>query len=186
MVRLGGRELRPVCAHDGGPAVRVRGRCRACTRGPRACARALATGRHGPRQHPCEPRGARSSAPGLRYADAELSLGERAPAPAIRRRRSATKAPPGYFNGMRSYPAALATALTLASVLGAQNPNLERIANDHYTRTHDYDLVHQRIVVRDFNWDSTSFTGSVTSTLVSLRPAMDSVILDAGVLLSIK
>jgi aminopeptidase N len=73
----------------------------------------------------------------------------------------------------------------LASIASAQNPNLESIANDRYTRSHDYDLVHQRIVVRDFNWDSTSFMGSVATTLVALRPAMDSVILDAGALLDI-
>src|SRR3982751_2753649 len=87
---------------------------------------------------------------------------------------------------MRSSSVAL-TALALSGwTLGAQNPNLERIANDHYTRSHDYDLVHQRIVVRDFNWDSLSFTGSVTTTLVALRPNMDSVVLDAGALLGIK
>jgi aminopeptidase N len=88
---------------------------------------------------------------------------------------------------MRSPSVALSAALLIvASALRAQNPNLERIANDHYTRSHDYDLVHQRIVVRDFNWDSTSFMGSVTSTLIALRPGMDSVILDAGALLGIK
>ena len=76
--------------------------------------------------------------------------------------------------------------LILARTAAAQNPNLESIANDRYTRSHDYDLVHQRIIVRDFNWDSTSFTGSVTSTLIALRPNMDSVILDAGALLGIK
>src|SRR5205814_3708265 len=74
----------------------------------------------------------------------------------------------------------------LATSLAAQNPNLQSIANDRYTRSHDYDLVHQRIVVRDFNWDSLSFTGSVASTLIALRPALDSVILDAGALLGIK
>src|SRR4051794_19960979 len=89
---------------------------------------------------------------------------------------------------MRNIPAPLAAALLLAAAAaaGAQNPNLESIANDRYTRSHDYDLVHQRIVVRDFNWDSLSFTGSVTSTLVALRPNMDSVVLDAGVLLGIR
>jgi aminopeptidase N len=76
------------------------------------------------------------------------------------------------------------------SSLGAQrplaNPNLERVANDAYTRSHDYDLIHQRIAVRDFDWDSTSFTGSVTTTLVALRPAFDSVVLDAGSLLAVR
>src|SRR5436190_20397317 len=73
----------------------------------------------------------------------------------------------------------------LATSLQAQNPNLESIANDRYTRSHDYDLVHQRIVVRDFNWDSLSFTGSVTTTLVALRPNMYSIVIDAGALLGI-
>ncbi len=58
--------------------------------------------------------------------------------------------------------------------------NAERMANDQYTRSHDYDLLDQRISLRDFNWDSTSFEGSVTTTLVSLRTGLDSVILDAG------
>src|SRR5213592_3819783 len=88
---------------------------------------------------------------------------------------------------MRHRLITLAAAMpTLAAALHAQNPNLESIANDRYTRSHDYDLVHQRIVVSDFNWDSTSFTGSVTTTLVALRADMDSVILDAGALLGIK
>src|SRR6266576_5365096 len=88
---------------------------------------------------------------------------------------------------MRLNSVTLAAALTLsASTLAAQNPNLQSIANDRYTRSHDYDLVHQRIVVRDFNWDSTSFTGSVATTLIALRPNLDSVILDAGALLGIK
>ena len=61
--------------------------------------------------------------------------------------------------------------------------NVALMANDHYTRSHDYDLVHQRIEVSDFNWDSLSFSGRVTTTLVALRPNMDSVILDEGALL---
>src|SRR6266480_2040478 len=58
--------------------------------------------------------------------------------------------------------------------------NVELVTNDAYTRSHDYDLVHQRIEVRNFDWDSTSFDGRVTTTLVALRPGLDSVILDAG------
>jgi aminopeptidase N len=54
------------------------------------------------------------------------------------------------------------------------------MANDRYTRSHDYDLLDQRISLRDFNWDSTSFEGSVITTLMALRPGLDSVILDAG------
>src|SRR5438067_11391420 len=81
--------------------------------------------------------------------------------------------------------AALAAAIGAQPAL-AQNPNLESITNDRYTRSHDYDLVHQRIAVSDFNWDSTSFKGSVATTLVALRPGLDSVILDAGHLLVVK
>src|SRR5438874_5567846 len=73
-----------------------------------------------------------------------------------------------------------AASLTTARASRAQNPNLERVTNDRYARSHDYDLVHQRIAVRDFDWDSTSFKGSVATTLVALRPGLDSVILDAG------
>src|SRR5689334_25294123 len=88
---------------------------------------------------------------------------------------------------MRTISTLLGAAFVFAAaVAGAQNPNLESIANDRYTRSHDYDLVHQRIVLRDFNWDSLSFTGSVATTLVALRPNMDSVVLDAGALLGIK
>ncbi|MGH7617847.1 MAG: hypothetical protein ACREPM_11510, partial [Gemmatimonadaceae bacterium] len=75
-----------------------------------------------------------------------------------------------------------------ASLARAQtgNLNLERIANDAYTRSHDYDLVHQRISVRDFNWDSLSFTGRVATTLVARRAALDSVVLDAGSRLTVR
>src|SRR5256885_214237 len=58
--------------------------------------------------------------------------------------------------------------------------NAELVTNDAYPRSHDYDLVHQRIEVRNFDWDSTMFDGRVTTTLVALRPGLDSVILDAG------
>ena len=74
----------------------------------------------------------------------------------------------------------VATAPIAAQQSTSANPNLERMANDAYTRSHDYHLVHQRIMVRDFNWDSTSFSGNVGSTVVVLRPSLDSVVLDAG------
>jgi aminopeptidase N len=66
------------------------------------------------------------------------------------------------------------------------NVNLERMTNDTYTRSHDFDLVHQRISVGDFDWDSLAFKGQVVTTLVSRRPALDSVVLDAGSRLSIR
>jgi aminopeptidase N len=81
--------------------------------------------------------------------------------------------------------ASLLLLLVVVPVTLSAQTNAERMANDAYTRSHDYDLVHQRIEVGDFNWDSTSFTGRVTTTLVALRPAFDSVIMDAGHLLTI-
>src|SRR5437867_6420626 len=80
--------------------------------------------------------------------------------------------------GMR-LPLSCAALLALAAPAAAQS-NAERVANDAYARSHDYDLVHQRIEVRNFDWDSTSLDGRVTTTLVALRPGVDSVILDAG------
>ncbi|HKT60762.1 MAG TPA: M1 family aminopeptidase [Gemmatimonadales bacterium] len=69
--------------------------------------------------------------------------------------------------------------LLLAATLAAQT-KLERAPNRGSTASHDYDLIHQRIEVGNFDWDSTSFDGRVTTTLVSLRPALDSVVLDMG------
>ena len=77
----------------------------------------------------------------------------------------------------------IALLLSLAAAPALAQSNAELMANDHYTRSHDYDLVHQRIVVSAFDWDSTSFLGSVTTTLVALRPGLDSIILDEGALL---
>src|SRR3989440_1357334 len=74
----------------------------------------------------------------------------------------------------------LALLIGSISAPGLAQSNAERIANDAYTRSHDYDMVHQRIEVRNFDWDSTSLEGRVTTTLVALRPRLDSVILDAG------
>ena len=73
----------------------------------------------------------------------------------------------------------LACAVLLAAPppLAAQS-NLERVVNGAYTASHDYDLIHQRIEVRNFDWDSAAFDGLVTTTLVSRVPALDSVILD--------
>jgi aminopeptidase N len=85
---------------------------------------------------------------------------------------------------MRLLPLVVASLAALASPLLAQS-NAERMANDAYTRSHDYDLVHQRIEVGDFNWDSLSFSGRLVTTLVARQPGFDSVILDAGHLLEI-
>ncbi|MGH7497521.1 MAG: M1 family aminopeptidase [Gemmatimonadales bacterium] len=56
--------------------------------------------------------------------------------------------------------------------------NAERVVNGYHTPSHDYDLIHQRIEVKNFDWDSTSFDGLVTTTLVARRQGLDSVILD--------
>ncbi len=85
----------------------------------------------------------------------------------------------------RIFPAAL---LLLAPVIAqAQSPivrsNAELMANDHYTRSHDYDLVHQRIALSHFDWDSASFTGQVTTTVVSRRTGLAALYLDEGPLL---
>src|SRR4029077_19618386 len=71
-------------------------------------------------------------------------------------------------------------ALLLWAPVAAAQSNTERMANDPYSRSHDYDLLHQRIELKNFDWGSTSFDGRVTTTLVALRPGLDSVILDAG------
>jgi aminopeptidase N len=78
----------------------------------------------------------------------------------------------------------LAALLTFARPATAQS-NAERMANDHYTRSHDYDIVHQRIELGAFDWDSLTFRGTVATTLVALRPGQDSIILDAGKLLQV-
>ncbi len=84
---------------------------------------------------------------------------------------------------MRRAP--LCLALLLAAPLAAQT-NAERMATDWYSRSHDYDLVHQRIELGGFEWATRSFDGQVTVTLRALRPAFDSVVLDAGALLEVQ
>jgi len=77
---------------------------------------------------------------------------------------------------------ALATLFLFAAIVrpSMAQSNAERMTNDRYTRSHDYDLVDQRISLWDFDWDSTAFEGRVATTLIALRPGLDSVILDAG------
>ena len=64
--------------------------------------------------------------------------------------------------------------------------NAERILSGRDTRSHDYDLIHQRIEVRGFDWDATAFDGLVTTTVVSLRPGLDSIVLDMGRRLAVR
>jgi aminopeptidase N len=70
--------------------------------------------------------------------------------------------------------------LGFTSSLRAQQSNAERILSGRDTPSHDYDLIHQRIEVRNFDWDATAFDGKVTTTLVPLRPGLDSIVMDMG------
>ncbi len=78
--------------------------------------------------------------------------------------------------------------LALGAFAGAGfgQANADRILNDRYTRSHDYDLIHQRIEIGKFDWDSLSFTGRVATTLVARRGVMRELLLDAGPLLDIQ
>jgi aminopeptidase N len=77
-------------------------------------------------------------------------------------------------------------SLLAITPLAAQQTNAERILSGRDTPSHDYDLVHQRIEVRNFDWDATSFDGTVTTTIVSLRPGLDSIVLDMGRRLAVR
>ena len=70
-----------------------------------------------------------------------------------------------------------AAALALAPPAAGQS-NLEQVVNGALTPSHDYDLIHQRIEVKNFDWDSTAFDGRVTTTVASLRPGLETVVLD--------
>ncbi|MFL5535084.1 MAG: M1 family aminopeptidase [Gemmatimonadales bacterium] len=70
--------------------------------------------------------------------------------------------------------------LVMSATAAAQQTNTERILSGRDTPSHDYDLIHQRIEVRNFDWDATAFDGKVTTTIVSLRPHLDSIVLDMG------
>ena len=74
---------------------------------------------------------------------------------------------------------AFALASLAAASLHAQVPE-SWVPGNGDTRSHDYDLVHQRIELRNFSWDSTSLDGRVTTTLAARRAGLDSVILDAA------
>ena len=82
---------------------------------------------------------------------------------------------------MRSALAALCLALVAPAALAQSNA--VQVVNGAYARSHDYDLIHQRIALSDFDWDSTSFKGVVTTTVVARRPGLDSIVLDEGALL---
>src|SRR4051794_25715658 len=85
--------------------------------------------------------------------------------------------PQGFFAALRM---TLAGIMFAASGLAAQQTNAERILSGRDTPSHDYDLIHQRIEVRNFDWDATAFDGLVTTTVVSMRPGRDSIGRDRG------
>ncbi len=87
---------------------------------------------------------------------------------------------------MHPKPVRAAIVLLLAVPPLTAQSNLERVVNGAFTASHDYDLIHQRIEVGNFDWDSTTFDGRVTTTLVSLRPALDSIVLDMGRTLEVR
>jgi aminopeptidase N len=72
----------------------------------------------------------------------------------------------------------IAAAVHLAAATISAQTNLERVVNGGFTPSHDYDLIHQKIEVRNFDWDSTSFDGRVTTTVVARRPGLEAVVLD--------
>ena len=86
---------------------------------------------------------------------------------------------------------ALAGIALSATALVAQNTvvpqtNAERILSGRDIPSHDYDLIHQRIEVANFDWDATAFDGKVTTTVVSLRPGLDSIVMDMGRRLAVR
>src|SRR4051794_28344513 len=91
--------------------------------------------------------------------------------------------PQGFFAALRMTVAGIMFA---ASGLAAQQTNAERILSGRDTPSHDYDLIHQRIEVRNFDWDATAFDGLVTTTVVSMRPGLDSIVLDMGRRLAVR
>ncbi|MBA3556688.1 MAG: hypothetical protein H0W29_18315, partial [Gemmatimonadales bacterium] len=82
-----------------------------------------------------------------------------------------------HYSRARITPALVAVLLLLSAPIAAQT-NLERVVNGPYTPTHDFDLIHQRIEVGGFDWDSTAFDGVVGTTVVSLREGLAGVTLD--------
>ena len=68
----------------------------------------------------------------------------------------------------------------------AAQTNAELVNSEHYTRRRPYDLVHQRIEVGGFDWDSSAFDGSVTTTVVASRSGLARIALDMGRLLEVR
>jgi aminopeptidase N len=81
---------------------------------------------------------------------------------------------------MRSIAAVVALALLASPAVSRAQVPATWVPGNVETRSHDYDLVHQRIELRNIDWDSTSLDGRVVTTFVARRPALDSLILDAA------
>jgi aminopeptidase N len=75
-------------------------------------------------------------------------------------------------------PLSLTLSLLVAAVPIKAQSNLERVVNGALTPSHDFDLIHQRIEVGGFDWDSTAFDGLVGTTVVSRRQRLAAVVLD--------
>ena len=69
--------------------------------------------------------------------------------------------------------------------LAAQS-NAVLVNGGHYTHRRPYDLVHQRIEVSGFDWDSSAFDARVTTTVVSQASGLARVVLDMGRLLEVR
>jgi aminopeptidase N len=76
--------------------------------------------------------------------------------------------------------------MVATSSLAGQQTNAERILSGRDTPSHEYDLIHQRIELRNFDWDATAFDGLVTTTVVSKRPGLDSIVMDMGRRLAVR
>ncbi|MES1259958.1 MAG: M1 family aminopeptidase, partial [Gemmatimonadota bacterium] len=74
----------------------------------------------------------------------------------------------------------IACVPTMLAAQGGAGSNAELIKGDRYAKPHNYDLIHQRIAVGDFRWDSLSFNGTVTTTIVATVPSLATVRLDEG------
>ena len=81
---------------------------------------------------------------------------------------------------------ASSTTAVVAQTASAPQTNAQRILSGRDTPSHDYDLVHQRIEVRNFDWDAIAFDGKVTTTVVSLRPGLSSIVMDMGRRLAVR
>ncbi|HEV8178350.1 MAG TPA: M1 family aminopeptidase [Gemmatimonadales bacterium] len=79
----------------------------------------------------------------------------------------------------------LAAHLFFSAAAAAQGSPVQAV-NGSATPSHDYDLIHQRIEVANFDWDATAFDGKVTTTVVSLRPGLDSIVLAMGCRLEVR